>query len=1021
MYDEYLKSYRHYSAKYGPDTAIFLMVGKFYELYDTVDPKTGATQTSMKRVVEALNIQLSVRKGDGPGKTDGLFAGVPEQSLHKYAQVLTKANWTVVVIDQVKDAKGAVVERRASRILTPGTHVEAATQDAMFVAGVWLEEAAWGSREPPAFALAAVELTTGRISTFEGTATGKADSWTADDAFHFFQVHAPRESVVWWRGAPADQPAVETLRRQFGLHRTALHVRNASRQAQGALEFPLVRQEFLQRAIPVPSLLPAQAVLGTTVATERVLCCLLQHIEEVFPSGPSRLHAPQPWTPASNLFLGNHALTQLNMVTPRLADSVLGLFQKTQTTAGRRAMRERILHPVACPARLKTRFQELAAVRDWPAATRERIEFYLRAISDLPRLHRRISTAEVTSLDLVALDQSYRALAEIAGILGPASPLAPAGRPAAIRTIQAALDRVFSAQKAAAASENAFCFQPDIAVTVQTIEAEICELQKRLHAIPDALRVWVGLPEGALRIEVRETMGPMLGGPKAAMTALANAVAAKRAGCPFSGITVHQKKSSSAADVPELVAVYRDLQAKQTELAAEVRRVLPGLCDQLTAECLADWDYVEEWIAGVDVSVTLWTTCQALGFVEPELVEEAAGASIELEGLRHPLIEALSTRAEYVKHDVALGLSNAPSDPAANTNGWLIYGMNASGKSSLMKAVGIAVLLAQAGCYVPATRCRIAPFRSLFTRILNTDNLWAGLSSFAVEMTELRDILERADSYSLVLGDEVCSGTESVSATALVGAALQWMYARSVRYLFATHLHGLLDLPAITGLESLRIWHLKVRYDAAADRLIYERTLTPGPGSSLYGLEVAKAMNLPAPLLETAHAIRRALLGTAAVTEAPMSSWNAEVVRQACEMCGTGLVKELEVHHIRPRATAGATGRFADGEHQDHVRNLIVVCAACHDKHHAGQLEIGPARQTSDGILRDSASSVSSSSPTAISSLRRSKWSDEEMETIRSYLRKYASLPPRRIVFELRDKEQITISEASLRSLRQTL
>jgi DNA mismatch repair protein MutS len=211
--------------------------------------------------------------------------------------------------------------------------------------------------------------------------------------------------------------------------------------------------------------------------------------------------------------------------------------------------------------------------------------------------------------------------------------------------------------------------------------------------------------------------------------------------------------------------------------------------------------------------------------------------------------------------------------------------MNASGKSSLMKATGVAVILAQCGCYVPAARLRISPFRSIFTRILSTDNLWAGLSSFAVEMTELAEALRRADPWSLVLGDEVCSGTESMSAMALVGGALEWLQLHGSRFIFATHLHGLQQVATVTALKGLKVWHLRVRHDPATDRLIYDRTLHPGAGSSLYGLEVARAMGIPFEVLQSAHQIRRSLAGEKTEAEATTSAWNTAVQRRACEIC----------------------------------------------------------------------------------------------------------------------------------------
>jgi DNA mismatch repair protein MutS len=281
-------------------------------------------------------------------------------------------------------------------------------------------------------------------------------------------------------------------------------------------------------------------------------------------------------------------------------------------------------------------------------------------------------------------------------------------------------------------------------------------------------------------------------------------------------------------------------------------------------------------------------------------------------------------------------------------------------------------------------------------------------------MTELREIVARAGPRSLVLGDELCSGTESVSATALVGASLQYLHDRNVRFIFATHLHGL--TPLIQGLKAMKVWHLKVLYDRAADRLVYERTLTPGAGSSLYGLEVARAMNLPTDLIESAMAIRRTLLGTATDVDAPLSEWNGSVQRRQCERCEAQITGALEVHHIEEQNVADAeTGRLPSGQHKDHPRNLIVVCGKCHDLHHAGKITIHPVKQTSDGPVRIIEEAVAEPKQ---ESRRSSKWNSDQIRIIESYLVKYPMCPPKRIVFDLREKEGIQISVAALKGFR---
>jgi len=1015
MYEEYLNAYKHHSSIYGADTAIFYQVGKFYEFYDWISPESGNTHTSVKRFTDILGVRVTIRKGGGPADTDGLFAGVPEQSLHKYATLLTRLGWVVVVYEQVKDAKGAVKSRDVSRILTPGTHVEAATDSAAYIGGVWLQAAAWGSQEPLKFATMALDLTTGKSLTYEGQASGKASSWIADDIFHFFQVYLPKECIVWWRGDEIDTPTPEFLQRQFGLPGIRIQILPGNSADQGGFEIPTVREEFLQRVLSVKSLLPTNRALqlNKRLCTERLLCSVLQRIKEQYPSGFNYIPQPQQWIPANHLSLGNQALFQLNMVAPQMENSVLGLFQKTHTVFGRRAMRNRILYPKADPRELERRYQEIQSLIDMDFGIKEKLHTNLRQIEDLPRLHKRLSEGEITASEILLLDKSY-ICAKRLGPLLEGGALAK-GASWSLEDIRAPFDSVFSIEKAAVASEDAFCFADGCAPEVEGIEQGIQGLFGSLRTCVERLRVWAGCPADSLRLEFREVLGPTITGTKATMTLLFKAIQdtailGAASVVPYPGLQIQQKKSSSQLEVPFLETTFQQILRKRLELQKAVRHALPKLCATIADVALPAWDALEEWIAVIDVTNTLATVAVERGLVRPEIQEGPTGSTesfVSIEGLRHPLIEATKTRVEYVKHAVSLGSATA------DARGWLVYGMNASGKSSLMKAVGIALILAQAGCFVPATSFRFHPFQTLFTRILNTDNLWAGLSSFAVEMTELREILQNAGPASLVLGDEVCSGTESVSATAIVAATLTHLHGRGAKFIFATHLHGLLDIPSLSQLSSLSVWHLKVRYDPVTDRLIYERTLAPGPGSSLYGLEVARAMNLPEEVLTLAHSLRRELLGTRSELEASGSAWNPDIRRRACEVCGSAIVRDLEVHHIRPRAEANEHGVFNDGSQQNHVRNLILVCSSCHDKSHTGALSIAPMVLTSDGPVRMS----TESSVVSSESHRRSKWTDEQTQLIQEYLRGHPNVPPKRAVFDL-GEQGITISAVSLRRFR---
>jgi DNA mismatch repair protein MutS len=391
-------------------------------------------------------------------------------------------------------------------------------------------------------------------------------------------------------------------------------------------------------------------------------------------------------------------------------------------------------------------------------------------------------------------------------------------------------------------------------------------------------------------------------------------------------------------------------------------------------------------------------------YCRPTILETQGHSGFQVEGLRHPLLESIQTRVEYVKHDISLGFSDT------DDKGRLLYGMNASGKSSLMKAIGIAVLLAQAGCYVPATKFSLYPFKSLLTRILNQDNIWAGLSSFAVEMSELRDIFSRAESHSLVLGDELCSGTESVSATSLVAAGIQYLLKQGTRFVFATHLHGLQKLDQFEGVG---VWHLRCHYDPVTCKLIYDRTLHPGAGTTMYGIEVARAMHIPIEIIQQAFTYRRMLEGETSVQEASQSQWNSNMVLYKCERCGAMTKDKLEVHHIQHRSTADNSGRLPDGSHQNNLKNLIVLCEKCHREHHAGQFDVGPVKQTSEGEVRTFSETVSIGSG--------SPQKDDSTAMIERYIRENPNIPLKILANQIRVQEGVQVSEQKIRSVRKKM
>jgi len=293
------------------------------------------------------------------------------------------------------------------------------------------------------------------------------------------------------------------------------------------------------------------------------------------------------------------------------------------------------------------------------------------------------------------------------------------------------------------------------------------------------------------------------------------------------------------------------------------------------------------------------------------------------------LIEHLQKREIYVANDVTLDGSSI-----------LLFGTNAVGKTSLIRAIGIAVIMAQAGLYVPCKSFVFFPYVSLFTRIVGNDNLFNGLSTFDVEMSELRTILREANENSLILGDELCSGTESTSAKSIFVAGLQQITQRGCSSIFATHLHEITEYDEIREMETsgvLSLKHMEVIYNKERDSLVYNRKLKEGAGGNMYGLEVCKSLSLPDAFLEAANKIRMKYhKESASLLLLKTSHYNTAKILHMCEECGRE--RAIETHHIIQQKEADKEGRIeqSDGTtfHKNHAGNLRTLCELCHRKKH---------------------------------------------------------------------------------------
>jgi len=387
------------------------------------------------------------------------------------------------------------------------------------------------------------------------------------------------------------------------------------------------------------------------------------------------------------------------------------------------------------------------------------------------------------------------------------------------------------------------------------------------------------------------------------------------------------KASASAEEIefPQLTTVLKKIMGLKEKITEEISKAFAKFLRTLEEEWYDKIEILIKWVIRLDVLQSKTYIARKYNYCKPVIDASNEQSFFDIKGLRHVLIEHIQQNEIYVTNDLSLSTSD-------QYNGLLIFGTNAVGKTSLIRAVGIVVIMAQSGLYVPCSTFRYKPYTSIFSRILGNDNIFKGLSTFAVEMSELRIILKMANENSLVLGDELCSGTEIESALSLFSAGLIELHSKQSTFLFATHFHEITKYEEIQELENLGLKHMSVHYDKATNNLIYDRILKDGQGSRMYGLEVCKSLYMEQPFLELAYSFRNKYFPDkkGELQHSP-SYYNKRKIRGICQMCKSEIAEET--HHLSPQKDANEQG-YIGSFHKNHKANLASVCEKCHDKLH---------------------------------------------------------------------------------------
>ena len=726
-----------------------------------------------------------------------------------------------------------------------------------------------------------------------------------------------------------------------------------------------------------------QSFMNYEYATQS-LVFLLNFIYEHNPNLVSKIQEPVFENMSERLVLANHSLRQLNIIDDgnsgggvgggggRLS-SVLSLLNHTITPMGSRAYKYALLHPTFCAVDLEMDYaitdHILSASHD-DISLRER----LSNMKDIEKLHRHIILRKITPYHIFVLFHNIRHIRELYtlcltdallnGYLSERWNIRDdiVGKSTLLLDL---FEKTLNIELCVNITDTLFetnIIKRGISTELDKLTDDYLRTQKSLDAVQQTLNELIHAgerPTGGtgtstatatdldyVKIHETDKMGISLQATKRRTKLLEDRIKKLPSGGKVIMINILPNTGggggstyafdTSALTYPTASGSNNTIHSQQIyELCATVVSLRVKISDMVSLiyyrfidslhEYYHDFDNMTAFVSAVDMIQNRCYVARKYRYCRPVIDDGSSSPSfVRASGLRHGLIERINEEECYVTNDVELGGS-----------GMLLYGTNAVGKTSLIRALGVAVIMAQAGFYVPASSFVYRPYRSIMTRILGNDNLFKGLSTFVVEMSELRVILRMADTHTLVLGDELCSGTEMDSAISIFVAGLQHLYRTGASFIFATHLHEIAGYSEIREMSPrLRLAHMRVFYDKTRDTLVYDRKLQDGAGESMYGLEVCKSLHLPDDFLENANTIRVKYRGVSTKTptasildDATPSRYNAAKLRRLCELCEKA--RGTEIHHLQHQVCADEDN-FIGHMHKNHPANLASLCEECH-------------------------------------------------------------------------------------------
>lgn len=722
---------------------------------------------------------------------------------------------------------------------------------------------------------------------------------------------------------------------------------------------------------------------------------LMKHCHSHNPDIISKLSKPDhQWIDENrHLILSHNASTQLDIISPNQQqiktrknnkskiDSLMSVLDHTQTLLGRRVLSALLQNPLINGDEITTYYDMVDEMSTkvendclWVVLDRQ-----LKTLPDIGRLQRKLEIKLITPKELAVLYRAYTHIITIyVGIMTLSTPVLHKQmfdksdidsfneymcRFGSIINLEA-LDGC-NINTSAESNDKFIEFNdwPLKSGVYPDLDADIQALingETQLQHIVDHLNTFITHTTGK-KIEykaAKKKQGAKKQDPTgtllATTTSKAEAIKAANPDTRLCGIIQILPYTTSDRIISS--DKIRNLCTQIDTIKSKLRFSLMTIYDAIIEEMITKYKFyvpVASFIAKLDLVHSYAKSAHLYNYYRPEVVKGEC-SYFEVKQIRHPIIERI-IEGTYVTNDLILGAGykSHSETGSSHSNGILIFGTNATGKTSLCAASALIIIMAQIGCFVPGY-LKFIPYSKIITRLTGEGNIFKGQSSFIVEMSELRTILRQADNRTLVIGDELAVGTENQSGLAICGSAIMSLMTSRSTFMFATHMHDLIELEDIKSLkvDQLRVGHLSISYDEESKILIYDRKLKSGPGASIYGLIVARSLNMPEEFLNRANKMLLEITGQdKEFVTTKTSRFCKDIYMKECAKCyKTSKQTELQSHHIVEQ------NMFKKGLvpnlRMNAKDNIIVLCRDCHTALHSSGIELETVSSLGQSIIR---------------------------------------------------------------------